>query len=80
VASPQVFDNTRLVIWGNNLVALGGGFSIYTARFYNPTGTGSNIWQEVQNGSMIDPNVIYFSTLLVPASMIPNLPAGCTGL
>jgi hypothetical protein len=83
VSSSEDLSLTDLVTWGSSIYSVGGlvnSAPFSGSRIYNPTATGSGIWTKITNGSLISGSRYSTSTLLVPASMIPNLPAGCVGL
>ncbi len=74
---------SNLVSWGSHIYSVGGiefTTPFLGSKIFNPSATGSGLWQEIMNGSLISESRYHFSTLLVPASMIPNLPPGCVGL
>jgi hypothetical protein len=69
------------VTMGQHIYAVGGGIPKYFgSRVWNPNATQFDGWIRVANDSMISGNRVMFSTIVVPASIIPDLPEGCTGL
>jgi hypothetical protein len=83
VASSVDLSLSSLIAWGSHVYSVGGIVNLSPflgSKFFNPNATGSGMWQEITNGSLISESRYGFSTLLVPASMIPNLPPGCVGL
>ena len=74
---------SNLVSWGSYIYSVGGivnSSPFLGSKIFNPSSTGSGLWQEIMNGSLIGSSRYDFLTLLVPASIIPNLPPGCVGL
>jgi hypothetical protein len=70
-----------LVNWGDKLYAVGGGNPpFYGARRYKFNSTTYDSWEIIVEGSPFNYSQVSPSILTVPASKIPNLPAGCTGL
>ena len=83
VASTVDLSTTDLITWGSRVYSVGGlvnSAPFSGSRIYNPNVTGTGIWTQITTGSLISGSRYGTSTLLVPASLIPNLPAGCVGL
>jgi len=75
------FSLVDLVNWGDNIYAVGGGSPpFFGARLYLKNSSTFDSWRTVVGGSPFSDSQISPSILTVPASKIPNLPAGCTGL
>ena len=81
LSSKENLHLADLVTMGQHVYAVGGGIPKYFgSRVWNPNATQFDGWIRVANDSMISGNRVMFSTIVVPASIIPDLPEGCTGL
>ena len=81
VPSDLDFILVDLVNWGEELYAVGrGNPPFYGARGYKFNSTNYDSWEIILGGSPFSYSQVYPSILTVPASKIPNLLGGCTGL